>query len=124
MKHVDNYVLGRNMLRSYRTGHLKQQSTERDHLNDNRQSARKKECAFLFGDFQSDWATKLPHIKFYRRNSQSDANNQMGCRLYAVEVIYGEIEGFLVYLVPGYLPHGKTRSCFKLSPYRANLCHF
>lgn len=97
------------LIRYYRGDHLSQQEIERLHLNENRRLARDRRQLFVLGDFMSDWSTKLPHIRSSaNRTSREDAGNNMGLRLYAAEVIYGDIEGFICYLVPGHLPGGKT----------------
>ena len=96
------------MIREYRSEHLKQQAGERAHVNRNRQLARDKEQVFIFGDFMSEWATKLPHFRWQDRTSKEDAGNSIGQRLYAAEVIYGEIEGFICYIVDGFLPGGMS----------------
>ena len=98
------------LIRSYRHAHLKEQSQTRDTLNKNREDARSKKHVYILGDFMSEWATKLPHIKSKgNRTSKADVGLNMGCRLYAAEVIYGDkLEGFLCYLVPGHLPGGKN----------------
>lgn len=97
------------LIRAYRHAHLQEQSQTRDFLNRNRELARNKKQILILGDFMSDWATKLPHIRSQgNRTSKEDAGLNIGCRLYAAEVIYGDkLEGFICYLVPGHLPGGK-----------------
>lgn len=99
---------GKDVIRKYRNTHMTMQDNERDELNANRAKARRRECAFFFGDFMSEYATKLPHVTYYGNNhSKEDASSKsIGMRLYGVEVIYGNIEGIFCYLVPGYLPGG------------------
>ena len=99
------------VIRKYRTEHNEVQAGERDELNRNREKARRQEGAFLFGDFMSEYATKLPHFSYYGNNhSKEDSSNKsIGIRLYGVEVIYGpKIEGIFCYLVPGFIPGGNS----------------
>jgi len=55
---------GRAIVRKHRTLHLEQQAQERDELARSRESARRRECIFLMGDFMSEFATKVPIIKY------------------------------------------------------------
>lgn len=105
----------KDVIRKYRTAHLEKQAGERDELNRNREKARRRECAFLFGDFMSEYTTKLPHIRYpANQSSKEDAKNKaVDIRLYGIEVIYGEIEGIFCYLVPGYLPGGNKTDVLK-----------
>lgn len=99
------------MIRVFRSAHLQEQESARAHLNENRELARDRKQLFCHGDFMSEWATKLPHLRGPGNTlSKEDAGISMGLRLYAVEVIYGDIEGFMCYLVPGHLPGGKLHS--------------
>lgn len=97
------------MVREFRSAHLQQQAKSRDYLNEQRRLAREKQHLFILSDFMSEWATKIPKLKTQGRTSKGDASYSMGLRLFAAEVIYGEIEGFICYLVPGHLPGGKLR---------------
>jgi hypothetical protein len=69
-----------------------------------RQYARERKSLFIFGDFMSEWATKLPHIKWQNRHEKE--GQSIGTRVYAAQCIYGEIEGFVVLVVPSFLPGG------------------
>jgi hypothetical protein len=53
----------------------------------------------------SEWATKLPHIKWKNRQ-EKPGSHCIGTRVYAAQCIYGEIEGFIVLVVPAFLPGG------------------
>lgn len=98
---------GREIIRLYRSLHLDQQAAEREELRQNRERARNGDFAFIFGDFMSEWTTKLPHVKWNDRSSNEDSGPCIGTRVYAAQVIY---KGFFCYVVPGYLPGGKS-SC-------------
>ena len=101
--------IAKSLIRTYRGAHLYEQEMARQHLSRQRELARERELVFLMGDFMSEWATKVPHLRGPGGGlSKEDAGLAMGLRLYAVEVIYGDIEGFLCYLVPGRLPGGNT----------------
>lgn len=84
--------------------------------------ARDKEHVFIMGDFMSEWATKLPHLRWQDRTSKEDAGNCIGQRLYAAEVIYGEIEGFICYVVDGYLSGGTN--CYIYSNQHVLICFY
>ena len=103
-------ILACELVRVFRKAHLDEQSNTRAYLNRNRDQARERKHVFILGDFMSDWVTKLPHIRTKgNRVSREDAGLNMGLRLYAAEVIYGDqLEGFICYLVPGHLPGGKS----------------
>lgn len=95
------------LIREFRSSHLAEQDSARIHLNENRQLARDRKQLFIHGDFMSEWATKVPHLRSPgNRINREDVGISMGLRLYGAEVIYGDIEGFICYLVPGHLPGG------------------
>lgn len=94
------------MVRQFRHAHLEQQAQSRAYLNENRRLAREKQHLFVMGDFMSEYATKIPQMKSQGRTSKADASYSMGLRLFAAEVIYGDIEGFICFLVPGHVPGG------------------
>jgi hypothetical protein len=97
---------GLEQIRNYRSMHLDQQNIERLELEKNRNRARNKKCLFIFGDFMSEWSTKLPQMLFKGNHSKDEVNHTIGTRIYAAECIYGEIEGIVSVVVPGFFPGG------------------